>query len=353
MKSIILFSLLAILPFLSSCDSGTEMNHKYQNTISKIYRFNISDSSTAFLVEGFKPILLPQSNKMLFTYSKNINSQFKIYDFDNSESRLLADFWPFINNSGISSDENYVIFIKDNQLKRLNVNSAATEILLSSNDFLIDYIPPEYSSDGESIIYLSNKRTSKNNEVSDSIALNIYNVKENNSIQPDHKFLKNNDIIKTGFLEGSDKFYYSREGWDQNNHIWQIEFSIFNNSVTPEFFANRKIYPLGGYESKYFKYDQNSIIVCDNIEILVYDLVQGKILNRIYPERQFKNVNITGNGNYFVEIENNIIHLMNLNGEIINTFKPEVEDKIVWADFRENDNSIIFRTERTELSENY
>ena len=339
-----ILALLIIVALLSSCDYGPNMKFNGPKLVPKIYQYNISDSLTSFITEGSSPILLRKLNKLLYIYQSNLESEFRLYNFVTENSLMIDTAFSFVNDFSLSPNEDYISFISNNQLKRINLNSLNSETLFSTTDQLINYPPPQYSMDGKFIICLFNKLKSDKKYYTDSLYINIYDIDKKSSIQLDTAFLRNNDAITVGFTNDSKKFYFSREGYNPNNYLWQIELTIFNNDLPPTYFNVRRIFP-ASYESSFSNYDQSSLIVFENYKISFFNLISGSISKQIAVGQQFSFIKNIRDTNYLIGINKNIIYLMNINGNILNSFRPDVEATIVWADYFEEINKILFRTE--------
>lgn len=334
-----------LAPLMFSCEMGSEMNFDDTYVIdSKIYQYDIGDSATTFITEGFNPIVLPKSNNMLYVIYKEVETTLLIHNFETGKNLNLYNSFLMYNEFSVSPDENYLTFIKRNELKRLNLNSSSLETLFSTTNHLMDYPHPQYSSDGKKIISLYNKTYSGGKYNSDSVYISIYDFDQKKAFLLDTLYLRNNDKLNAGFIEDSEKFYFLREGYHPKSHIWQIELTIYNNTYPSTFYDIIRIYP-DSYESKYSVYNQNNLIIYENNEILFYDLTSGEFLHKINFDRKFRSIRNVKNTNYLIGLIEDNIYLLNIDGEILNVIQPNVKDTIVWADFFEKENKIIFRTE--------
>lgn len=337
--------LLILAPLLFSCEMGSEMNFDDHYVIdSKIYQYNISDSATSIITKGNNPIILPESNKMLYIVYEETGTKLLSYNFANGTHQELYNAFIFFDDLSISPDEKYLSFIKRDELIRLNLNSSELETLFSSKNHLIDYPPPHYSPNGKFIISLFNKTNAENGYDSDSVFINIYDVDQTNVLHLDSVILRSNDKLQTGFIYNSEKFYVSREGYHPDNHKWQIEFLIYKNKAKPFFYNTVRFLP-ESFASDYLIYERQKMLIFENNEILFFDLSSGVFLRKVYLDEYFTSVVISKNESRLLGITDSKIFLMNLEGEVLDAFQPNVEDNIVWADFLEEENKIIFRTE--------
>ena len=86
LKLIILF--LSLLVVIYSCDYGNNPKD-YGEIIYKIHVFDLTDSSQYEIINGSNPIILPQSNKLLFITEENLSSKVWLYDFETKEKEIV------------------------------------------------------------------------------------------------------------------------------------------------------------------------------------------------------------------------------------------------------------------------
>lgn len=337
------FSLIFIIFLLSACDTGSEMmNHEDLGyTVSKIYIYNISDSSTRYITNtnGFSPITLLKSNKLLYQYS----NQLWLYDFSISDSILLADnFFAFTNEYCLSPDENYFVFVEDSSLNRINIQTKESNILLKSTQ-LVEIPPPKYSDNGKYLLYLTNPVRKNSLINSDSVYVNIYNFNNSTSTQLDTIFKLSGNSINMGFIDNSKKVYI-RQGNEGKTGGWIVKFLVYNNSSKPDLFAKRTIYS-STYDNKTWKLDENTMLVLEGSSIYQYNIISDqatvptgfmgfwKIVRKI---KKLDSLIVLG--------PNNTIEIRNIFGEIEEEYPLKTKEDVDWIDYSAKFKYLLFQT---------
>jgi hypothetical protein len=338
-KLFIFFTIVSLTQL--SCNYGSEHGGQNSFTISKMYIYDIAKDSTKFIGEGYSINILPTSKKLLYFHTDdNALSTLRLYDYATCEDVLLLNnFYAYIDEYSISPDEKYLSYIKGKTLSRINLDNGSNEILLSSPNQLI--APPRYSNDGKRLIYLCNP----GNNFSDSICVNIYDFDSGNSVSLDTLFIKGNDLINAYFTNNSQKFYILRRGYDKRGYF-QIQLTIYINSISPEPFKIKTFYPFD-HQNKVFNINDDKLLILDNKNIFQYDISEDISTGRINFSIYHQLIKKVKNLDRLIGTEtNNSIAIINFDGTIENVFVPRIEDNIVWADYSINDGYIYFNSSR-------
>jgi Tol biopolymer transport system component len=346
LKLIILF--LSLLVVIYSCDYGNNPKD-YGEIIYKIYVFDLTDSSQYEIINGSNPIILPQSNKLLFITEENLSSKVWLYDFETKEKEIVGDnLHPvFFDDNVVSPDEKHIVFVRNNSLMLLHLDNSEVQIIDSSSK-VIDIPVPKFSKDGKYIAYLSKTKSKKDSSNINSVNLNLYNLQLDKHIIADTILNKYNGRIEARFTNDSQKLYFTRSSTDQ------IEFTFYTLNNFPKLFRKKTIYTFD-YGSKYWSIYNNKILILANEDMKIYDIdnnelsypIKIKAPLTIFETRLVKNLD------YLIgKDEKQNIYVINLKGEVKYKVKPNIEGQIYWLDYYSKYNYLLFATSRWKPTQN-
>lgn len=341
MKKIISFVL--VIGTIISCDFGTDHGFNEQEEISKIYQFNISDSSTNFLVDGFNPKLLHKSKKLLYYVQVDYgNTNLWIYDLYTKEHKLVTnDVWRRIL---LSPDEKSLLYFQGKKLMRLNISSGQEQTLFISDQTILDYPYPIYSKDGKKILYLSYPKTTDNEDHTDSHYVNIYDLEVNKSIRVDSVFIRGNDAFRIGFTNDSKIIYVLRKGFNEY-HQYQSQFTFYRNDTYPKYYHTESIIH-NGFNNDIFTIDDDKLLILEDYLILQYDISDDEFTKRNHY-KLYRDIVAPINGMDKLigrEWYDNSIGIVSYFGKLENIYNPKVDDQIFTIDYLVEDRIIIFGT---------
>jgi len=336
-------SLIFIIFLLSACYTEHEFGdiNDLGHTISKIYTYNIPDSSTRYITDGFSPITLLKSNKLLYQYS----NQLWLYDFSINDSILLADnFFAFVNENCLSPDEKYLAYINDSTLNRININTTEINTLLTS-DQLVNIPTPKYSDDGKYLLYLSNPKRKNNSSNSDSFYVNIYNFNSNTITKLDTIFKRTDYSITMGFINNSQQIYIIRQE-ERKLGGWEMKITIFNNSSNPIFFAARTLYS-STYDNKIWKLDEHTMLILAGLSIYKYDIISDKATIPVEFKSSWEKIRKIKNLDSLIVLDvNNSFEITNIYGEKEHDYSIKTKEEIDWIDYSAKFKYILFETNK-------
>ena len=325
--------LLLYLIFLSACDMGPNMDFEMTPVTTKIFQYNISDSSTKFIAEGYSPIFLQKTNKLIYK-----NNGLKLFDLITNDTLTLAS--NFEANLSISPDEKYIAYYIGNRLQTINITNGEKQTLFESEGELNSYLPPSYSSDGKEIIFITRKTDT------DSFYVNLYNLEIGNYIRCSKLISRPTNKNYASFSNNSEMFYvFSREREGGN---YEIRLSVFNNTDPPSFNYNKILYVFG-YDYKnsvvLWNIEEMKILILANRRIYKYDLYsRTSTLPNDFNSYQKYIKRIKYSDNLIGLSDDNKIGVSEFNGEIKAIYDLKERGEINWIDFSIEQNSIFYQT---------
>ena len=338
MKKIISFVL--IIGNIISCDFGTDHEFNEQIEISKIYQFNISDSLTNYLVDGFGPKLLQKSKKLLYYGTTNL----WIYDLTTKEHKIVInDVWRKII---LSPDEKSLLYSQGKKLMSLNISSGQEQTLFISDQLILDYPDPIFSKDGKKILFLSYPETTNREVRTDSHYVNIYDLELDKNIRIDTVFIRGNDSFRIGFTNDSNTIFVLRKGFNEY-HQYQSQFTFYRNDTYPKYYHTESV-THNGFNNDIFTIDDDKLLILEDYLILQYDISDDEFTKRNHYKLYRDIVKPINGLDKLIGREwyDNSIGIVSYYGKVENIYYPKVEDEIRTLDYLVVDSLIIFSTSK-------
>ena len=336
--------LLIITPILISCDFGSGMDLDEDQYKTNLFLVNINDSTTQFISEGYNPIFLNNSNRILFR-----NVGLWIYKIESGESiQMLDNFHSHIDENSISPDEKYLIYRNKNDLLRLDLNSFETMTLINSPEILNSYPLARYSNEGNQIIYTTSPKQKNDFSNFDSVYIHIYNFDTQQIITLDTLYDYKDASYSISFTKNSQKLYVIQStGYDYDIGKNRHNIGLFTNNQSPKLISSFTVHRSTGWE-RFWDCNNETIIYIELNGIYHYDLNSALLINRYSYNTNLNlgSMRFIKNTDQIVGADtNSVIEILNLEGIIQDSYNTNIEGYIYWIDYSESLEKIVVATE--------
>ncbi len=312
---------------------------------SFLYIYNLADSSLSFLTEGESPVLMPDRNEILYLFASSpySSSELSTYDYVNNLMTTVRNHNYYFKSNMVSPDYNYIVFAEGNGVHRININTSERETLVRDPSSRLD-TQPSYSSDGRQLIYLTTPLNETGRADYDSVYVHLFSFDSYEYKTLDTLFRRGNSVFTAGFINGSEMFYICRVGYN-SNHIYEIKYYVYSNGVIPKLQYKKSFFPFD-YQKYIRSISDKEILIVDRKKVTYYNFITNsqKILENF--SKYDRIIERVKNSENLIGAFENSMAIMNLNGEVEKEIFPDIEDKIMWANYDYEDGKIIFMVTR-------